>query len=231
MLKSGTANLDNIFKDTINSIGAGWTGTDDERGIKAAWWHLWNGDPRYSGNSGCYRTDAALSMILISDEDERSVGGLVADQYYANEFKVLESDDLPATLTGQVQDIFGTTKRFSFNSIIVKPDDNQCMALQDSAGSKSHYGRKYSEASTLTAGGIGSICAPDFSANLNYFTAAIQTSINSFPLECAPVGNKVTFKINSAVNKNYVLTVNGMSATFNPGLPAGVRLDLSYKCP
>ena len=230
VLKPGATNLSSIFSDTINSIGAGWAGTDDERGIKAAWWHLWNGDTRYAGNSGCYRNDAALSMILISDEDERSVGGVQADQYYANEYKPLETDDLPATLTGHVQDIFGLSKRFSFNSIITKPDDTQCMATQDAGGSKSHYGRKYAELSTMTAGGIGSICAADFSTHLNYFKDIIQTSINSFPLECAPYQNQISFKINGTTNSSYHLTLQGMSATFALGLPAGVRLDMTYKC-
>ena len=230
VLKPGSTNLSNIFTDTVNSIGAGWLGTDDERGIKAAWWHLWNGDPRYTGNSSCYRNDAALSMILISDEDERSIGAVQADEYYAGEFKPLETDDLPATLVSQVQDIFGTSKRFSFNSIITKPDDSACLATQDADGSKSHYGRKYAETSGLTAGGVGSICASDFSTNLNYFKDVIQTSLNSFPLECAPYQNQISFTINGSANSNYQLTLQGMSATFTPGLPAGVRLDMIYKC-
>jgi hypothetical protein len=230
VLKAGTPNLTSIFTDTINSIGAGWVGTDDERGIKAAWWHLWNGDPRYSGNSGCYRNDAALTMIVISDEDERSVGGIAADQYYPNEYQPLENDDLPANLVSQVQDIFGTSKRFSFNSIIVKPDDTACMATQDAQGQKSHYGRKYAELSTTTAGGIGSICDNDFSANLNYFKGAIQTSIASFPLECQPYQGHITFKVNGTTTTAYQMTVQGMSAVFNPGLPTGATLELDYKC-
>ena len=230
VLKPGATNLSNIFSDTINSIGAGWAGTDDERGLKAAWWHLWNGDPRYSGNSGCYRNDAALSMILISDEDERSIGGRIAEQYYANEYQPLENDDLPATITGQVQDIFGVNKRFSFNSIIVKPDDRTCMASQDAGGSKSHFGNNYAQLSTMTAGGIGSICDADFSTSLNYFKDVIQTSINSFPLECAPYQGVISFKINGSTNASYQLTLQGMSARFAPGLPSGARLDMSYKC-
>ncbi len=230
ILKPTATNLSNIFTDTINSIGAGWSGTDDERGLKAAWWHLWNGDPRYSGNSGCYRNDAALSMILISDEDERSIGGLQSAEYYSGEFKPLETDDLPETLVAQVQDIFGTSKRFSFNSIIVKPDDTQCLASQDSVGSKAHYGRKYAEASVMSAGGQGSICDADFSTHLNYFKDVIQTSLNSFPLECSPYQSQISFKINGATNSNYQLKVQAMSATFTPGLPAGVRLDMTYKC-
>lgn len=230
VLKAGTGNLNNIFIDTINSIGAGWQDTDDERGIKAAWWHLWNGDPRYTGNSGCYRNEAALAMIVISDEDERSVGGNASDEYYENEFKPLEHDDLPSTLVSHVQDIFGVMKRFTFNSIIVRPDDAACMGNQDNAGSKSHYGRIYAEASNISGGGVGSICDDDYYGNLNYFKDKIETSIEAFPLECDPYNGDILFKINGAMAPAYTMSIMGMKAHFTPPLPAGVHLELQYKC-
>jgi hypothetical protein len=230
VLKADTTNLTNIFNDTITSIGAGWNGTDDERGIKAAWWHIWNGDPRYEGNSGCYRNEAALAMIIISDEDERSVGGQASDQYYENEFLPLEELDMPSAFVSAVQDTFGMSKRYTFNSIIVKPGDSACMSNQDASGSKSHYGRKYSELSQLTGGGIGSICDTDYYSSLNYFKDRIETSIEAFPLECLPHNDEITFKINGKTSTTYSLRVEGMKAVFTPALVSGVRLDLAYKC-
>lgn len=230
VLKSGTGNLNNIFVDTIASIGAGWDGTDDERGLKAAWWHLYHGDIRYANNSGCYRSGAALSMIVISDEDERSVGGRLADQYYEGEYKALENDDLPSTLVSQVQDVFGTNKRFTVNSIIVKPDDNACYTSQDAAGSKSHYGRIYADASALTGGGVGSICEADYGPSLKYFKDVIQTSMASFPLECTPHNDQISFTINGSASSSYSLAVQGMSAVFTPPIPAGVLLGMMYQC-
>src|SRR5207253_7386084 len=75
LLKKGTSGLNDIFTKTINAIGAGVPGSGDERGIKAAYHHFYNGEPGASGSSGCYRKDAAVAVIVISDEDERSVGG------------------------------------------------------------------------------------------------------------------------------------------------------------
>jgi len=224
-----TANLSTIFANTINNIGAGWAGTEDERGIKSAWWHLYNGDTRYANNSGCYRADAALAFISISDEDERSVGGDITQQYYANEYKPLENDDLPSSLVTQVHDIFGMSKRFTYNSIIVKPGDSTCMAIQDAQGSKSHYGVQHNTLSGLTAGGVGSICDDNFSTNLNLFAGSIQTSISSTPLECTPVGNAVDVTVTPAVT-GLTSTVNGASVSFSPNIPVGRTETLKYKC-
>jgi hypothetical protein len=231
ILKSGTANLYTIFTNTIDAIGAGWANTDDERGIKAAWWSLYHGDYHYNGNSGCYRNGAALAVVVISDEDERSVGGNAADQYYVNEFKLLEDQDLPENLVQQVQDVFGMNKRFTVNSIIVKPDDQTCMSQQDSGGAKSHYGRIYSQLSQLTGGAVTSICENDYSNNLKYFKDVIQTSLASFPLECAPVNGQLSFMINGSASSQYQATINGLSVNFTPALPSGTQLTLSYKCP
>lgn len=224
-----TANLSTIFTNTITNIGAGWAETDDERGIKAAWWHLYNGDPRYATHSKCYRADAALAVVLISDEDERSVGGNQALQFYPNEYKALDNDDLPASLVTQVRDVFGMTKRFTFNSIIVKPNDSTCLAAQDGGGAKSHYGVKYQELSNLTGGGIGSICDTSYSTNLNLFADSIQDSISSTPLECSPVNNAVEVTVTPAV-ANLITEVKGASVVFTPSIPAGRSMTLKYKC-
>lgn len=221
--------LSNIFASTINTIGAGWENSDDERAIKAAYWHVYNGDYHYSGASGCYRQDAALSYIIISDEDERSVGGDQSQVYYSSEAnKPLENDDLPSTLVQSIKSTFGTDKRFTVNSIIVKPDDSACMATQDAGGSKSHYGVHYAELSNLTGGGVGSICDDDFSTNLTLFANQIQDSLSSIPLECTPVGS-VAVTITPTMG-DVTATVSGMSLIFSPTVPAGRSVDVQYKC-
>jgi hypothetical protein len=224
-----TPNLSTIFTNTINNIGAGWAGTDDERGLKSAWWHLYNGDVRYGNNSKCYRADAALAAVLISDEDERSVGEDKAAQFYPGEYKGLENDDLPASLLTQVHDIFGMSKRFTFNSIIVKPGDSTCLAAQDAGGAKSHYGAKYKEASDLTGGGLGSICADNYSTNLNLFAGSIQDSISSIPLECSPVNSAVDVSVTPTVS-GLASEVKGASVVFTPNIPAGRTVIIKYKC-
>lgn len=228
ILKSSSGNVAQIFKDTINQIGAGWAGTDDERAIKAAWWHLWNGDVRYNDVSGCYRKDAGLATIILSDEDERSVGGDISQQYYAGEYKALENDDLPKTYTNYVKEVFGSSKRFAVNSIIVRPGDSSCLSKQDAQGYKAHYGNKYNELAQLTGGTSGSICDADYSTNLTYFKNQIVKQMASLPLDCNPSGN---------VNVTYS---NGFSAMtrvengvlfFTPAVPVGVTIRAEYQCP
>ncbi len=229
ILKSGTGNLQSIFTNTINDIGAGWLGTDDERGIKAAWWHLWNGDINYTGNSGCYRKDAGLSVIIISDEDERSVGGDFMQQFYFGEYKPLDEDDQPLHYYSEVRTIFGPTKRFNVNSIIVRPGDYACMQSQDAAGSKSHYGYKYDELSKMTTGATASICESDYTNSLKYFKENIVREMASLPLECQPINSQVRV----TVSPDFTTTtrVEGSTLYFNPKVPAGKTINAEYECP
>ena len=223
------SNVATIITSTINNIGAGWAGTDDERGTKAAYWHVYNGDVRFPNHSKCHRADAALAMILISDEDVRSVGGDASAQYYTGEYKALENDDEPATLLNYVKEVFGPQKRFTFNSIIVRPADTACMQAQDAGGAKSHYGVKYKQMSDMTAGGIGSICDANYATSLNLFASSIETSISSQALECAPVGGAVTVTVTPEI-PGLTSTVNGASISFTPKIPIGRSVNLKYKC-
>lgn len=227
ILKTGAADpnmIYEIFTDTVASIGAGWAGTDDERGIKAAWWSA-----EYSVYNQCYRPEASLAVILISDEDERSVGGNSAYQYYTDEFKTLEVDDQPQEFVNKIKQKFGVAKRFTFNSIIVKPGDTACMAAQDAEGSKAHYGHKYSELSQLTGGAIASICDADYAKNLYYFKDRIVNTLASVPLECAPSGD-ISITITPLMN-GVITSVQNNNLVFNPAVPAGRTIKVIYNCP
>lgn len=229
VLKKGTSNLSNIFKYTINYINAGWAGSDDERGIKAAYRHVYNGDYRYSPNNGCYRTDSAVAYIIISDEDERSIGGDASQQVYSGELKALENEDKPQYFVDFFKDTFGSTRRFTVNSIIVKPGDSACKATQDAQGTKSHYGFKYAELTTLTGGGAGSICASDYTTNMDLFFGKITASLSSVPLECAPYNGVVNVTITPSMS-GVTSTVQGSSVVFSAPVPSGRTIDITYKC-
>ncbi len=237
VLKKGTANLNSIFTQTINAIGAGVPGSGDERGIKAAFHHFYNGEPGVSGTSGCYRSDAAVSVIVISDEDERSVGGDCSRiKTNMNEDPKtclpLEAADLPNNLLSQAKTVFGTNVRFTFNSIVVA--DSVCEKTQDetpdelSQRSPSHQGLKYIETSRLTNGGIGSICDSDFSTNLNIFKDKILNSVSSLTLECAPVSGTLAVAIDGANTTAYTLT--GANLKFTSAVVEGRRVTMTYKC-
>lgn len=224
VLNAGANNPYAIFTDTMTAIGAGWAGTDDERGIKAAWYNV-----EYKSYNTCYRPGASIATIMISDEDVRSVGGNPSQVYYAGELKPLEADDYPQTYVTKVKQDFGMDKRFTFNSIIVKPGDAGCMASQDAAGSKSHYGYKYQELSQMTGGGVTSICDADYSTGLYYFKDRIVNTMASVPLECTPVGD-ITVTVTPIITGLNTTVVNN-TVVFSPAIPAGRHLKLEYKCP
>jgi hypothetical protein len=227
ILKKGQANLPTIFSNTINYIGAGWAGTEDERAIKAAYHHAYNGDYHYANASGCYRADAAIAYIIISDEDERSVGGDKTQVFYSTEHQPLENEDLPANFVSNIKSTFGNDKRFTVNSIIVKPGDNSCLQAQD-VGAKSHFGTKYAELANLTGGGIGSICDADYSTNLNLFADKIISSLSSIPLECTPAQDPIVSFTPSANGSTF--KIQGANLTFDTPIQAGTTINIEYKC-
>lgn len=229
VLKKGTSNLSTIFSNTINYINAGWLNSDDERGIKAAYHHVYNGDYRYQPNNGCYRSDSAITYIIISDEDERSIGGDSSQQFYSTELKPLENEDRPAFFANSVRETFGADRRFTVNSIIVIPGDTACKSAQDSSGSQSHYGFKYQKLSSITGGGVGSICDSDFSTNLDLFFGKIQNSLSSVPLECVPYNGNVTVTITPTIG-SVTSKVEGQNLVFDVPVPDNHTIDIKYQC-
>ncbi|MGE9743489.1 hypothetical protein [Bdellovibrio bacteriovorus] len=226
ILKKGTANLNTIFNSTIDVLTIGGGSSGDERAIKAAHDHF-----EAAGAHGCYRPGAAISVIVISDEDERSVGG-VASRVKANDaagvLLPMEASDLPANLVAKSKSVFGPDVRFTFSSIIVKPGDSACEAEQDKDTSPSHPGHFYEEASKLTDGGVGSICDSDYSANLNTFKDKIVNSLSNLNLECEPVPETLKVSIDGLNILNYKIEKSILKFTY--ALIEGTKIDLQYDC-
>lgn len=228
LLKKGAANLNTIFTSTVDNLTIGGAGSADERAIKST--HD-NFKAAASGAHNCYRTGAAISVIAISDEDERSVGGNaknVKSVDAAGAFIAFESDDHPETMINQAKLSFGDDIRFTFNSIIVKPDDHACEVEQDKDTSPSHPGRVYAEASRLTEGGVGSICDADYSANLNTFRDKIVNSLSTLNLECEPKTHSLKVKVEGLEVGGVKL--EGKVLKFTSPLIEGTQIDLQYDC-
>lgn len=224
VLKKGSAGLAGIFTSTIDSIKIGGDDSGDERAIKAAYQSFENAGP-------CYRTGAAISVIAISDEDERSVGGdksLLKPQDAGGSYQPLEKEDLPVSLLAQAQESFGKNVRFTFNSIIVKPGDTVCEKKQDTETSPSHPGKIYAQMSGLTDGGVGSICDLDYSGNLNTFKDKIVNSLRQLALQCEPVEGSLKVLVDHELTTDYHLEKNILK--FNSDLLEGTQIDLNYDC-
>lgn len=214
VINKSTPNLSSVFQQTIYDIGSGYS--NDEQGIKASILSILN-NPVYP----CYRTNAALATIIISDEDERSVGGnesLSSQQYHP-----LGAQNYPATFVNTANAVFGAGKRMAVNSIVVR--DNLCKQVQDPQGSPSFLGVKYMELSNLTSGTIGNICDNDYSTNLKYFKDAILNTVSGVDLACVPVGTPVV-----TLPAVYTWSISGNRITFTPALSVGTPLTVNYKC-
>lgn len=226
LLKKGAANLNSIFTSTIDNLTIGGTNSGDERGIKAAHDHFKN-----SNLHSCYREGAAISVIMISDEDERSVGGevtAVKPNDAAGTYLALELEDLPDTLLSRSRTMFGEDVRFTFSSIIVKPGDVSCEIEQDKDLSPSHFGKVYEAASKLTDGGVGSICDADYSANLNTFKDKIVNSLSTLTLDCEADPNSLQVKVEGFPVPG--LKLDGKILKFAYPLIEGTKIDLRYTC-
>lgn len=217
ILRKNSGNLSSIFAATMKWIGAGFS--SDEQGIKAM-----NLSIQDNARSNCYRANAGLSVIVISDEDERSVGG--NRSVNEHQYKPLGSLNTPNSFLATVNQVFPVGKRFVVNSIIV--NDSQCKAQQDAQGELSFFGTKYKELSNLTNGVVESICAPDFAVSLaNIHSACIRT-LGSLKLSCTPKETPV-INVNSTPFTSFTI-INGNEVIFNPVIPGPATITGSYCC-
>lgn len=219
IINKNTANKNAVFVNTINALGAEFS--SDEQGIKAV--NLMTRDFR---SSGCMRNDSTLTTILISDENERSVGGNAS--WSQSQYQPLAPENYPDALIDLVKATFGANKRFIWNSIIVKPGDVACERTQDQQSSPSFFGTLYAELSNKTGGAIGSICDNDYAQNLQYIKERAVGSLPGLTMECTPIDTPVV-TLNPATQTT--ITVTGNMIKFAPALSEGVKITATYTCP
>jgi len=220
ILKKNSGNLSKIFKTTMQWIGAGFR--TDEQGIKAM-----NLSVKDNARSNCYRPNAGLSVIVISDEDERSVGGN-PNLYpaYADQYKPLGSLNTPSSFLTTMSENFPAGKRFVVNSIIVK--DSKCMKSQDAQGEKSFYGKKYQALSNITNGVVESICAPDFAVSLANIHSRVTETLGTIKLTCKP-DKFPDVKVNGTSYGSFTITSEN-EIIFNPVISGPAAITGSYCC-
>lgn len=184
------ANLSAIFADTIASFFES-SGNGDERGVYALRKNL----ESISG-SGCYRQGSLVSTIILSDEDERSVGEdknyykfLVDSQQVGQseldkQFKGLTDVDLPANYIADFRAKLPYNRLIS-NSIVIPTGDRNCLDSQLTSN-PSFYGRVYEQLSQITGGAVGSICSNDYTATLEDFADTIKQAFAQVELDCTP---------------------------------------------
>ncbi|MBX3020935.1 MAG: thrombospondin type-1 domain-containing protein [Bdellovibrionales bacterium] len=228
VLNKNTANKDTVFKNTVDALGAEYS--SDEQPIKSTYLMIKDFGPNSgASNAGCFRDKSTLTVIAISDEDERSVGGNAS--LSQAQYKPLTNENMPDTLINYVHSVFdssGFVKPFIWNSIIVKPGDAACEAQQDSQSSPSFPGVLLAQVANKTNGQIASICDSDYGNNMKLIKDRVVNSMPGIQLQCVPLDNPiVTF------NPSFTTTVTrtGDQLKFNPALPENTQVTIKYTCP
>lgn len=146
-------------------------GDFEEQGIKATYRaierSLVTQEANDKYNKSFFRKDAALAVIVISDENETGTS----------------LQNTPAGLATLIRSAFGKEKIFKFHSIIVRPGDKQCFEASPDHG----YGDSYAVLTKATEGILGDICAQDYGNQLKVIGQNVANTQNTFVLNCAPM--------------------------------------------
>ena len=211
------ASLSSVVQQTIYDIGSGFS--NDEQAIKATYLNV-------TKNSQflCHRPNSTLATIIISDEDERSVGGVY--NLSSAQYKPLAPENMPDTLIATVSSQLGSSgnpKKFRVNSIVVP--DSSCEAKQDAEGTPSFIGKMYMDLATKTQGSIGSICDADFTPNLNVFSGIVRNTVSGVTLDCSPIQASYM-----GLPSGTTTSIQGAVVSFSPALPEGTNITINYSC-
>ena len=226
IFNKNTPNKNQVFIDTINSLGAEWS--NDEQGIKQVNEMITGYGPNSGNDSGCFRAQSTLTVIEVSNEDERSVGGNQAES--SVQYQPLTPENLPANLIKLVHSTFDTAdfvKPFIWNSIIVKPGDSACIAQQDALGTPAFPGVLLAQLANATGGQVASICDTDYANNMTLINSRIVNSMPGLQLQCTPLNNPSV-----SLNPSFAtaISLSGSQLRFSPALPEGEQITATYTC-
>jgi hypothetical protein len=216
LVSFNTAGLKVITKDTPNyaalfqaAVRLGENGSGNERGLEATYLSVGlNAD-------NWIRPGAHFATVVVSDENENSDGSGQANAV--------------ARMLAQVETKLGPNKNFTFNSIIIKPDDMACFNTQDMQGNfRAYFGSYYANASTSTSGVIGSVCSTDYGNELRSIGDNVVSLVDTIQLSCEPYMGIVTVKDGAGAPLAFTLDKNRVKLNI-AALPGSV-VKLTYNC-
>ncbi|MBX9769514.1 MAG: hypothetical protein K2X47_19715, partial [Bdellovibrionales bacterium] len=196
----------------------------DERGTYAALTAI------NRNEGGWMRSDAALAVVILSDEDVRSTGGrTVPDSSTYVPLPLEAGKDNAQDVVDAINAKFGASKKRNVHSLIVKPNDAACMDAQAQQTFPGHEGAVYAKLSRITGGIIGNICETPYDQQVSAIGQVIQTSLNSFQLQCLPMNGYIQVEyLGGQTSSTYQL--NGTQLSFSPSLPSDTEFIVRYSC-
>ncbi|HPI39298.1 MAG TPA: hypothetical protein PLJ21_00740 [Pseudobdellovibrionaceae bacterium] len=219
-----------LFKNTIqrkyNEVGSPY-----EQGIFATYRFLerfFDLNSENDSNRALLRDSATFAVIFITDADETPKNASLKNN--------------GESLKEYIQKQLGLSKRFSFHSIIVKPDDKLCLdnrATYSSDGLKARnenegYGQAYADLSKGTGGLIGSVCELDYGTQLKAIGKLVADSVKTANLQCEPMdlnqdGMPDLKAMDSSGKELLIASIKDLVVTFTEDLPLG-STSLEYSC-
>jgi len=218
--------------ETLTCDSSGYTScpSGDERGIYALNLAMDRADQK-----SFFRPGGHLAVIILSDEDERSNGGLIPGY-------PLENYDLPQSFVSRAGQALGASKSVSVHSIIIRPGDASCFSAQNSqSGVKGYYGTQYAALSSpgadllaagpIKQGTLGSICSSNYTAELGQISNYVNQATNHIQLPCKPMDGVVQVAFDPAPSGGVSYSVDQSNLlTLSPSAPAGTKVSLEYRC-
>lgn len=215
------ATAKSLFATTIQRPAS--EGSGNEQGIGASYRAIQRSqDPATvtssAPNRSFFRTDAALSILVVTDADETNASGTLAY-------------NIPENLLSFIKTLW-PSKPFIFNSIVVRSGDTACLGQSGNEG----YGTMYERLSNLTGGVIGTVCATDYGAQLAAMGQTIVDLVRVINLNCQPVDYNKNGNVLDDVMINLqsgavmpLSSVAGQSVTAQSQLPVGMH-TVNYWC-
>jgi hypothetical protein len=198
------------------------------------------------------RPAAHFAVIVLSDEDERSVSKLNPCNYSVSADKNnCEAVKAAFPTTGLEPQNFVDTfrslnpsKTMNVHSIIVKPTDLACRSAQTGQVPANppvlgFEGYSIAKLSQLTGGIIGNICESNYTNQLQQIGYSIGDDVKSLPFRCRPVDDKFTVTYTNTLNGSSTTAaantytadfVTKMTLTINVALDPSTKVTLKYSC-
>ncbi len=253
-LERATYNKETLFNETINrketkdceTSGFTQCPSGDERPVVTMTMAVQQSMAQF------VRPKAHFAVIVLSDEDERSVSkynpcnySVSADKNNCEGVKAafpFQPIDEPQAFVDAFR-AAAPSKTMSVHSIIVKPGDLTCRSAQNNqipgSGVLGFEGYTIARLSGMTGGVIGNICESNYTNQLQQIGFTIADNVVSLPFRCRPFEDKFTVTYTHAITKAVTTAppgdytadfINKMTLVVNANLDPMTKVTLKISC-
>ncbi|MFM2246272.1 MAG: hypothetical protein RL071_2346 [Pseudomonadota bacterium] len=206
ILRPGLAGAEDALLDTVTAGG----GRDPTGGLGVAALAL-SPPLRDGANRGFRRPDAALQVIVVSDDDDQSEAILGDDP--AGAFLDLLADEAAAS---------GRAARLS---AIVGAPGTGCSGVDGTA----LPGDRYAAVAAESGGLLGDVCTADLRAVVRGLGDLAVELPRSFPLAAAPIDGTLQVEVDGEPTGAWTLRLDPPELVLDAAPPAGAELRVSYR--